>query len=119
MRRTRAVGRNHVAATAATASRGGSPPWSPPFARARRGCPLVSLRPLERLLPHPARTIPHVLVRGLVVTDGRARSRPGGEARAGVPQARPRTGDAPARRRVWLGQHGPPRGATSRRASGW
>ena len=45
----------------------------------------------------------------------RARRRPGCQARADLPEARPPTGDAVARRGLWLGQPGDARGTPPRR----
>ena len=100
---------------APAAARRGPAPRPPPLARARRRRDRAPLRRVERLLPDGARAVAHLLVRGVARRHHDARGRAGEQVRADLPQARPRAGDAPPRRRVRLGRHAAARGRAPRR----
>ncbi len=103
---------------APSSARGSPPPRSAPLPRSRRRRHRVPLRRVERLLPDGARSVAHLLVRGLARRHHHARGRAGEQARARLPQARPPTRDAAPRRRVRVGRHAAPRGRAPRRAGG-
>ena len=102
---------------AAAAARGGPAEGLAPLAAARRRGHRAPLRRRQRLLPARAGPGDDVLVRPLRRADDGPRRRPGGQARADLPQARarrpPRRADA--RRRVRLGLDGHPRRHPPRR----
>ena len=77
---------------------------TPPQHRARppRGAP--PLRRLERLLPADARRVDDLQLRPVLAGGDDARGGPGGEARAGLQEARAQAGPARARRGLRLGQ---------------
>ena len=87
----------------------------PPLAGARPLRGPVPLRRLGRVLPTLPRALDGLLLRLLCPGRRVAGGGPGGEARAGLPEAGPAPGGAASRRRLRLGRAGAPCGAALRR----
>ncbi len=64
----------------------------------------------NELLREGARALDGLHLRGVPQAGRQPGGGPGGEVRPGGPQAGPGAGHAAARRRLWLGRHGPARG---------